>query len=194
MNRTWDFPPKKNEFDEIGRINDTSSESNYSQLSHQTNEFTHVLSPKKLLFWPFEFWIKSENVEISLPVDFWRCFRSTFECNELGNFFRENKTRFRFCCVNEIRDLGLFAREALALFGMDEVKLLGDLSRVERGCQTLFEGSFKARATAKTEKEFDTHFKAIISRWGSSEARTESVPLEKIKVNILLNYLIFFWI
>ena len=66
--------------------------------------------------------------------------------------------------VNEIRDLGLFAREALALFGMDEVKLLGDLSRVERGCQTLFEGSFKARATAKTEKEFDTHFEAIISR------------------------------
>ena len=66
--------------------------------------------------------------------------------------------------MNEIRDLGLFAREALALFGMDEVKLLGDLSRVERGCQTLFEGSFKARATAKTEKEFDTHFEAIISR------------------------------
>ena len=120
----------------------------------------------------FEF---EENVEISLPVDFWRCFRSTFECNELVNFFRENKTGFRFCCVNEIRDLGLFAREALALFGMDEVKLLGDLPRVERGCQTLFEGSFKARATAKTEEIFYTHFKAIISRRGSSEARTESV-------------------
>ena len=167
------FPQKKNKY-EIGRINDTSSESNYSQLSHQTNEFTHVLSPKKLLFWPFEFWIKSENVEISLPVDFWRCFRSTFECNELVNFFRENKTRFRFCCVNEIRDLGLFAREALALFGMDEVKLLGDLSRVERGCQTLFEGSFKARATAKTEKEFDTHFEAIISRHHFEKSHNKS--------------------
>ena len=108
----------------------------------------------------FEF---EENVEISLPVDFWRCFRSTFECNELVNFFQKQKP---VCCwtgkMNEIRDLGLFAREALALFGMDEVKLLGDLSRVERGCQTLFEGSFKARATAKTEKEFDTHFEAII--------------------------------
>ena len=158
----------------------------------KTNEFKHVLSSQKLLFWPIEFGIKWENVEISLPVDFWSCFWSTFECNELVNFFRENKTRFRFCCVNEIRDLGLFAREALALFGMDEVKLLGDLSRVERGCQTLFEGSFKARATAKTEKEFDTHSKAIISRRGSSEARTESVPLEKNQSKYYIELFNFF--
>ena len=90
--------------------------------------------------------------------------------------------------MNEIRDLGLFAREALALFGMDEVKLLGDLSRVERGCQTLFEGSFKARATAKTEKEFDTHFEAFISRHHFEKKIIIKLNLKKYFIEFFQNF------
>ena len=142
-------------------------------VTKQMNSHTRFVLQKTPLL---AVWIL--NLKKTLKSLYLLIFEDVFEALlNVTNWLISSTKQKPVCCwtgkMNEIRDLGLFAREALALFGMDEVKLLGDLSRVERGCQTLFEGSFKARATAKTEEEFYTHFKAIISRRGSSEARTE---------------------
>ena len=128
-----------------------------------------VLSPKTPLF---ALWIDVISKK-TLKSLYLLIFEDVFEAlvNVTNWFISSVKTK-RVCCGKEefcerISWPGFvrYNDEALALFGMDEVKLLGIcLAVYTRGCQTLFEGSFRTeRATAKTEKEFDTIFKAFSS-------------------------------